>query len=113
MAELEVIQAVVMQSTIQAATVSVMVLREVDARPMLGTCMASVREACRHRHGKPALRQSSFDWKGPNMYKELLNFKMEVTNILQTNRCGLNDEGKVSLIKRMEGTAANTNTYKF
>ena len=56
MAESEKIQAGVMHVAIQVATVILMALREGDAGPTSGASTANVGEACRHRHGKPALK---------------------------------------------------------
>ena len=44
-----------------------------------------------------------FDWKAPDRYVELLNFEMEVANILQPKAYDLNDEEKVSIIKNWLG----------
>ena len=80
MAESEAIQTAVMQ----VATLVVMVLREAYVGPTSGASMANAGEAFKHRYGRPALRQPSFDWSGPDKYVEQLSFEMEITNILQT-----------------------------
>ena len=56
MAESEAIKAAITQTAIQAATTSVMVLREADMRPASSTNTANLGEAKRPRHGRPALR---------------------------------------------------------
>ena len=61
-----------------------MALRDAHAEPTSDVSMASVGETHRHRYGRQALRQPSFDWKAPDKYVELLNFEIEVVNILQT-----------------------------
>ena len=76
MEESEVFQAAVMQGDIQATTVAVMVLREVNTGSISGACMASTVKACRHRHGRPASRQPSFDWSP----QECLSFEIQVMN---------------------------------
>ena len=96
MVEAEAIQSVVTQGGIQAATAA---MREADAGQILGTNTASLREAHRQRHGRPALKQLPFNWNAPDKYVELLNFKMEVTNILQTKAYKLLEEGKVPLLR--------------
>ena len=95
MAESEAINTAVTQVAFLAATMAVMTLREVDVGPTSGASMASVGEACRYRHDRPALRQPSFDCSGPDKYVALLSFQIKVTNILQTKTHELNDEWKV------------------
>ena len=56
-------------------------------------------EVCRQRHGRPALKQSSFNWNAPDKYVELLNFEMEIANVLQTKMCKITEEEKVPVIK--------------
>ena len=41
-------------------------------------------EANRARHVRQALRQPAFNWKALDKSIELLNFEMELRNILQT-----------------------------
>ena len=57
-------------------------------------------EVYRPQHVGPALWQPSFDWKVPDKYVELLGFKIEVMNILQTKTYKLNDEEKAPMIKK-------------
>ena len=45
------------------------------------------------------LSQPVFDWKVPDRYVELLNFEMEVANIVQAKTCDLNDEENVPIIE--------------
>ena len=56
MAESEAVQTEVTQAAIQAATAAVMARREADARPAPGANVVSSNEACRQRHGRPALK---------------------------------------------------------
>ena len=49
------------------------------------------------------LSQPVFDWKAPDRYMELLNFEMEVVNVLQGKACDHNNEEKVSIIKNWLG----------
>ena len=67
-----------------AATAVVMILREVDAGLRSGASIANLREMHRERYGRSALKQPSSNWNVTDKYVELLNFEMEVTNILQT-----------------------------
>ena len=103
MAELEAIQTVATQVAIQAAMAAVMVMMEVDAGPTSGTNAVSSGEACRHRHGVPALRQPSFNWNTPDDYVELLSFEMEVTNILQARTYKLTEDETVPIIRNWLG----------
>ena len=61
--------------------------------------MVNVGEVCRPRHGGPVLRKPTFDWKATDKCIELLHFEMEVM-ILQTGPYELNNEEKVSIIKK-------------
>ena len=102
MAESEAIQTAVTQVAIQAATVAV-VLREADTGPTSGAIMANAGEACRQKHGRPALKQPLFNEKAPGKYAELLSFEMKVTNILQTRTYKLNDERESPYHKNVLG----------
>ena len=51
----------------------------------------------------PILFQPTFNWKVPDRYVELLNFEMDVTNVLQVYAYDLNDEEKVHIIKNQLG----------
>ena len=78
--------------------------------------ITNTREVHRLGHGQPALRQPAFDLKIPDKYAELISFKMEVINILQTRTYEINDEEKVPIIKelaRKGGTSVNTNIHTF
>ena len=59
-----------------------MALKDADIRPTSGTITANVGEVDRSRHGRPVLRQLSFNLKALDKYSELLNLEMEVMNIL-------------------------------
>ena len=74
-----------------------MAMQEADTRPMSGANTVSPKEVHRQRNGCPALKQISFDWSAPEMYVELLNLEIEVTNILQLKTCNLTEE--VPIIK--------------
>ena len=88
-----------MQVPIQTATVTVMVLKEADARLASDGSTANVGQAHRHRHGRAALRQTFFDLNAPDKYVELLCFEMEVTNMLQTKAYKLDDKEEVPIMK--------------
>ena len=48
----------------------------------------------RLRHGGPIIEKPKFSWDAQDRYVELLNFKLEVTNILETGAYKINDEEK-------------------
>ena len=83
MAESEAIQTAIMHVDILAATVAVIALKEADTEPTSGASTTNAEEVHRPGHGRPALRQPSFDWKAPDKYVELLNFEIEITNKLK------------------------------
>ena len=60
MAESKAIQSAVIVVVIQAATATVMALREADAGPRSGANTAIPREVHRERHGGPALKEPRF-----------------------------------------------------
>ena len=84
MAESEAIHSMANQVAIQAAIAVVVVLREVDADPRSGASTASLKEGHRQIPSRPALKQPSFNWNVTDKHVEVLNFKMEVTNLFQT-----------------------------
>ena len=90
MANLDAIQSIFTQVAIQAVTAAAIEMRETDAGPLSGTNTAHLREVHRQRHGRPALKQPSFNWNAPGKWVELLNFKKEVTYFKQkyTNLLG-------------------------
>ena len=61
MAESEAIQTVVVEGTIQVAMAAVMVMRKADICFTSGTNAVSSEEVYRHRHGRPAFGQPSFN----------------------------------------------------
>ena len=66
------------------------------------------------RQAGPMLSQLVVNWKVPDGYVELLNFKMEVAGILQMKVYDLNDEEKVPIIKklaRLRRAAIHTDSY--
>ena len=83
MVESKAIQSIVNQVAIQGATAVVMALRAVDEGSRLGADTASLREAHRQRHGRPALEQSLHTCDASGKYVLLLNFEIEGTNMPQ------------------------------
>ena len=104
MAEFEGIEAVVNQATIKVTTAVMMAIKDADVGPQPAT-KASPREPQRERerHGTPALGKSSFNWNAQDWNTELLNFEMEVTNMLETKTSELIDEEKALVIKNWLG----------
>ena len=49
------------------------------------------------------LSQPAFKWKAPYRYVELLNFEIEVANVLQAEPYDLSEERKVCIIKNWLG----------
>ena len=73
MVQAEAIQSEVTKAAIQG-----------DAGAISGANTVNPREVHRQRHGGPAVKQLSFNLNAPGKYVELVNFEVEVTNILQT-----------------------------
>ena len=59
-----------------------MALKEAGTGLATDVNVANTGEVQRPRHGRPGLRQPSFNWKVPDKYIELLNFEMEIMNKL-------------------------------
>ena len=57
----------------------------------------------RQRHGGLILEKPRFNWDMPGMYVKLLNFKLEVTNILENSAYEISDEEKVPVTKNWLG----------
>ena len=80
-----------------------------NACPKRGRCGTRIRHKCSQpkegaqRHGGSALKQQSFKWNASEDGVEVLNFKMEVTNILQMKMYELTEEEKVPIIKNWLG----------
>ena len=68
MVDSEAIKKAVTQMAIQAATVAVMALREAHTRHTTFASITNVGEVKRHNHGRPALRQQSFNWNASDKY---------------------------------------------
>ena len=101
----------IMQAAIQPATVAVRMMQEADQTNEPPMRRNSPEECHRQRQAGLTLRQPTVDWKAPDKYVELLNFKLEVANILQIKAYDLNDEEKVAIIKN--GKAKNgCNSYR-
>ena len=92
-----------MQVVIQAATVIVRAMREADPPTEPHTRRSSPEEPQGPRQAGLMLHQPTFDWKAPDRYVELLNFEMEVANVIQVKLYDLNDKGKVPIIKNWLG----------
>ena len=69
---------VVTQAAIKAEMALVMGTRETDAAPIPDANTAISIEACRQRHGRPALKQPSFNWNAPDKFIELLISKWKL-----------------------------------
>ena len=83
MLESEGIQAIFNQAAIQAVTTAIVVQRDANVGPW-SAAKASLRQPQRLRHGRLALEKLSFHWNAQYRHTELLNFEIEVTNILET-----------------------------
>ena len=109
MVETENIKEVVNQVVAEAAMVIIMVLRDTEtgSRPGL---MVSHIEPQRQRHSQPELVKPAFNLGTQDRYGELMNFEMEVLNIIENPL----SRKKVPVIKKMAGvgrSAVNTNFH--
>ena len=74
-------------------------MREADLLAKPHTRISILEEHQRPRQVGSVLSQPVFDWKAPDRYVELLNFEMEVSNMLQAKVYDLNDKETVPIIK--------------
>ena len=102
MALYEGIEEIVNQVGIQTATTVIIAFRDADAG-LQPTTTAIHKQPQRQSHGRLMLEKPLFNWDAKDRYAELINVKMEVTNILETKAYELNDEEKVILIKNWIG----------
>ena len=58
------------------------------------TTVASHREPHRHRQSGLTLVKQAFNWDTQDMYFELINFKVEVTNIMEAKAYKLTEDKK-------------------
>ena len=84
-----------------------MALRKADAEPRSDTSTASLKEVHQQEHGRWALKQPSFNWNVRDKEVELINFEMEVTNILQTKTYDLTEEENVPIMKLVSQRASH------
>ena len=89
-----------MQVAIQAATAVVKVIRETHLTTDPHIRRNSPEEPHRPKQVRPILSQLAFNWKIPDRYVELLNFKIWMENILQMKMYDLDDERKVPIMKK-------------
>ena len=99
MAESANIKDMVNQVAIKAVTAVMMTLRDVEAGPW-PTTAAIHSKPQRQRHSGPVLEKLASNWGTQDRYAELMNFKMEVSNILETKAYELSEEEKAPLIEK-------------
>ena len=89
-------------TAVKVASAVMMALSDTDAGPQ-PTTVASHRELQRQRDGKLILEKSSVDWDVQDKYVEPMNFKVEVTNILETRVYEQTDKENIQVIKNCLG----------
>ena len=102
MEESEGVQSLVTQVEIQTVMALVMVMRETEAGLISGTNTVILREAHRQKHGRPAMKQPSFNWNVPDKYVELLNSKWR-SETHSTKIYKVTEKEKVLIIKKWLG----------
>ena len=98
MAISEGIKEMVNQAAIQTATAVMMAFGDTNTRPQT-TPTVSHKELQRQGHGGPVLEKPLFNWDAQDRYNELINFEMEVTDILEMRTYELTGAEKVPVIK--------------
>ena len=87
---------------VQVATAVMMAFRDTETGPQPAT-MPSQWEMQRERKGGLILEKSTLNWDVPVRNVKLLNFKLEVTNILETRAYEIRDEECVLVKKNWLG----------
>ena len=98
MAHSGVIKERVNQAAVQAATVVMMAFRNTEIGPW-PTTILNQWQTQRQRHGGPILEKPKFNFDTQDRYIKLLNFKVEVTNILETRAYYISDEERLQLLR--------------
>ena len=65
--------------------------------------MASHRQPQKKEHSGPELIKLAYIWGTQDRYIKLMNFKMEVSNILETKVYEISEEEKILMIKNLMG----------
>ena len=82
MASSEGIKEIVNQAAVQRAAAVMMAFSDTETGSKLAMILTS--ETHRQRHGGHVIEMPNFNWDMQDRYIKLLNFKLEVTNILET-----------------------------
>ena len=90
MADSESIKAIINHLAVQAATVVMVAFRDTETGPQLATTR-NQQETQRQQNGGLVLEKLRFNWNIPDRYVELLNFQLEVMNLLETRAHKIND----------------------
>ena len=65
--------------------------------------MPNQQENQRLRNGGLVLEKPRINWNAPDRYVKLLNFQLQVMNILEIRHCEINDEERIPVIKNWLG----------
>ena len=79
----ESIKEIVNWVAVYAATLVLITFRDTEKGSLLARTL-NQQEIQRQRHGGPILGKPKFNWDVQDRYVELLDFELEVTNILET-----------------------------
>ena len=69
-------------------------MREADLPAEQHTRRSILEECCRPRQARLKMSQPAFNWKVCDRYVELLNFEMEVENVLKAEAYDVSEEGR-------------------
>ena len=97
MADSESIKEIVNQVAVQEAATVMMVFRDTDTGFLLASTPNQHKNQ-RQRHGGLVLEKLRFNLGIPDRYVELLNFQLEVINILETRAYEVNDKEWIPFI---------------
>ena len=77
----------------------IMAFRDTDTGPQ-PSITPNQHENYRQRNGGLVLEELGFNWDAPHGYVELLNFQLDMMNILETRAYGINEEERIPVIKK-------------
>ena len=98
MADSACIKEIVNQAAVHAATLVMMAFRDTQTGPQPAT-LQNQWKTQRQRNGGLALEKPRFNCDMLDRYVGLLNFQLEVTNILETRTYEINDEERIPVKK--------------
>ena len=94
---------IVNQKAVQTATAVMMTFRDTETGPSLTTTQNQWKNQ-RWGNRRLVMEKLRFNWDMPDRHVQLLNFQLEVTDILETKVYEINDDERIPVIKNWLGS---------